>query len=242
MRPIHVSAIAGLSVVLFGAAQAEIEGSVHVGLNSEYIWRGIDQSGGNTSDSMTEAGIDLSLGGIAGWDFEAGIWYASGNGNTGFADEVDYYASASRAFGCLTATVGYIYYDFPSVPGPDVLNQEMTFGVSTDVVGCSVGLTYYWDIDGDNDGYTELTIDRSFDLCSKTTLDLGATVSYDLEETDLHHYCLSAAVNYAFNDVLTISPYVSATFAQDGAENGVLSISGNEDDELFGGVIVSAAF
>ncbi|MDA0767027.1 MAG: hypothetical protein O3A92_09415 [Verrucomicrobia bacterium] len=228
---------------MFGAAQAEIEGSVHVGLNSEYIWRGIDQSGGNTSDSMTEAGIDLSLGALAGWDFEAGIWYASGNGNTGFADEVDYYASASRAFGCgVTASIGYIYYDFPSVPGPDVLNQELSFGLSTEFSGFSIGLTHFWAIDGDNDGYTELTLDRSFELCSKTSLDLGATVSYDIETSDVHHYGLSAVVNYAFNDVLTISPYVSATFAQDGAENGVLSISGNEDDELFGGVIVSAAF
>ena len=100
MRPIHVSAIAGLSVLSFGAAQAEIEGTIHSGINTEYIWRGIDQSFGVGSDSMWESGVDLSLGSIAGWDIGAGVWYASVHGASTF-DEIDYYASASRSFGCV---------------------------------------------------------------------------------------------------------------------------------------------
>ena len=73
-------------------------------------------------------------------------------------------------------------------------------------------------------------------------LNIGGTLSYDWETTDVHHYGLSASLDWAFNDVLTVSPYVSATFAEDGAQNGALSITGNEDDEIFGGVIVTAAF
>lgn len=241
MRPIHIAAIAGLSVAMFGAAQAELEGSVHVGINTEYIWRGVDttQVLGGGNESMMEAGLDLSLGTIAGWDVGVGMWYASVHGGGSF-DEIDYFANASRSFGCVTAHLGYIYYDFPSTGG--VGNpQEVILGLSTELVGFDVGFNYYWDIEGDNDGYSELTIDRSYALCEAASLDLGATISYDWETSDVHHYGLSAAVNYALNDVLTITPYVSATFAEDGAQTGVLGFAAN-DDEVFGGVVLSAAF
>ena len=240
MRPIHVSVIAGLSLAMFGAAQAELEGSVHVGINTEYIWRGIDQAPGAT-DSMFEAGLDLGLGSIAGWDVGVGMWYASVHGSSTF-DEVDYTASASRTFGCVDASLTYIYYDFPSTPGGVTLRQELGLGVATEFAGFDVGFTYFWDIEGDNDGYSEITLDRSFSLCEACSLDVGATIAYDFETSDVHHYGLSAMANYAVNDVLTVSPYVSVTFAEDGAQNGVLSLTGSEDDEIFGGLLVSAAF
>ena len=234
MKPIHVSVIAGLSVAMFGAAQAELEGSVHVGINTEYIFRGVDQNSAN-SDSMMEAGLDLGLGSVAGWDVGVNLWYASQQGGTGF-DEADYSASASRSFGCVDTSLTYIYYDFPSNGASSA--EELALGFSTELLGGDVGFTYFMEIEGDNDGYSELTYDRSFAICDACTLGLGATIAYDFETSDVHHYGLSAVVNYAVNDVLTVSPYVSATFAEDGAQNGAPL----QDDELFGGLLVSAAF
>jgi hypothetical protein len=243
MRPIHVSVIAGLSVAMFGAANAELEGSVHVGINTEYIWRGTDQMFGEGSNSMFEAGLDLSVATIAGWDLGVGMWYASVHGTDGF-DEIDYFASASRDFRCFSAAIGYTYYDFPSTSGGVPLTQEMSFGLSTDVRGWfTAGLTYYWAVEGDNDGYTELTFDRTFVLCEAATLDLGSTHSFDTETSEVHHHGLSAMINYAVNDVLTVSPYVSLTIAEDGSQkynsaNGFVS----NDDEIFAGFLVSAEF
>ncbi|MDE0826959.1 MAG: hypothetical protein OSA48_09145 [Akkermansiaceae bacterium] len=237
MKPIHVSVIAGLSVAMFGAAQAELEGSVHVGINTEYIWRGVDQSSGN-SDSMIEAGLDLGLGSVAGWDVGVNVWYASMQNASGF-NEVDYSASASRSFGCVDTSLTYISYDYPGNGAADT--EELALGLSRELLGGDVGFTYFMEIEGDNDGYSELTYDRSFAICDACTLGLGATIAYDFETSDVHHYGLSAVVNYAVNDVLTVSPYVSATFAEDGAQNGAISAAG-QDDELFGGLLVSAAF
>ena len=115
--------------------------------------------------------------------------------------------------------------------------------MGTEFFGCDFGVVYFWAIEGDNDGYSELTIDRSFALCEACSLDLGGTISYDWESSDVHHYGLSAMVNYAINDVLTVSPYVSVTFAEDGATTaGAANGYTGNDDEIFGGVLVSAAF
>lgn len=243
MRPIHVSVIAGLSVATLGICQAEVEGEVHVGLSNEYVWRGIDQGGG----SMAEAGLNLSTD-WAGWDFGAGIWYASVHGSDSF-DEVDYFASVGKSWGAMNFEVGYIYYDFPSSSGPDVLNGELYFTVGTQAWDTDFAFTYFWDVDGDNDGYSELTIDRSFDLTECVALAVGGTVSFDWETTDLHHWGLSASLDWSPNDIVTISPYVSATFAEDGAKTGALSSNPMDDyyysyqgDEVFGGVVVTASF
>jgi uncharacterized protein (TIGR02001 family) len=235
MRPIHVSVIAGLSLATLGVSQAEVEGEVHVGLSNEYVWRGIDQGAG----SMAEAGLALSTE-VAGYTLGANVWYASTHGSNSF-DEVDYTVSIGKAYGCVDVEIGYIYYDFPSTAGASNLGELYTT-VGTEFVGTDVAFTYFWDIEGDNDGYSELTIDKSFELSSTLALNVGATISYDWETTDVHHYGLSASLDYAFNEVLTVSPYVSATFAEDGAQMGALSITGAEDDEIFGGVIVTAAF
>ena len=151
--------------------------------------------------------------------------------------------SASRSFGCVDTSLTYIYYDFSSGTLADAapVTDELALGFSTELLSGDVGFTYFMEIEGDNDGYSELTYDRSFAICDACTLGLGATIAYDFETSDVHHYGLSAVVNYAVNDVLTVSPYVSATFAEDGAQNGAIGAAG-QDDELFGGLLVSAAF
>ena len=80
------------TALMAGLASAEIEGELHAGWNSEYVWRGIDQGGG----SMVEAGIDFGMGLGNGFAANAGIWYASVNGGAGAFDEVNYYGGVSK--------------------------------------------------------------------------------------------------------------------------------------------------
>ncbi len=239
MRPIHVSVIAGLSVATLGICQAEVEGEVHVGLSSEYVWRGVSASDVVGGDAMTEAGVDISAT-LGGFDVSAGVWHASVHGTAPAANETDFYGAIGKSYGCVDVEVGYIHYTVSDVLGAPDLGELYT-SIGTEFMGTDVAFTYFWDIEGDNDGYSELTIDKSFDLATSLTLDLGATISYDWETGDLHHYGVSTAVNWAFNDVLTVSPYLSLTFAEDGAQMGALGM-GTQDDEVFGGVIVTAAF
>lgn len=225
---------------MFGVTQAEIEGTVHAGINTEYIFRGVDQTYGNGSNSMWESGVTLGTT-VGAWDFGAGVWYGSVHGSDTSFDEIDYLAHATYNTECWSATLGYIYYDYPSSRDSKNL-QEVSFNFTAEVWWeMEVGATYFWAVEGDNDGYSEFTLDRSFALCDRVDLGLGATLSYDVETSDVHHYGLSAVLDLAVNDVLTVSPYVSATFAETGSKNGALGFKGN-DDELFGGVIVTASF
>lgn len=234
----------GAGLIMAGLVSAEIEGELHAGWNTEYIWRGIDQGGSN----MIEAGIDAGMPlGDTGFSASAGIWYASVNGDGG-GDEVDYYGGISRDFalGSLETSVevGYIYYDFPNGrSGSSEHLEEVYFSVGTTLMDAvDLGFVYFWDIDGDNDGYSELTADYTHEINDCWAANIGGVLSYDWETSDLHHFGLSLSLDYAFNDVLTISPYVAATWAEDGAQDGALSISSSQDDELFGGIILTAAF
>lgn len=256
MRPIHVSVIAGLSLATLGTSQAsfiegELSGAVSVGANTEYIFRGIDQGGG----AMAEAG--LNWGGISffGFDYNSSLWYASvGNDGSsgpfrGSFDELDYQSGLSRDLGFMTLEVGQILYSYIGGDVSVKQAQEVYFTASRSQWDFDFAFTYYWAIDEDNDGYSELTIDRSFALSECLALALGGTVSYNWESSEIHHYGLSAALNWEYNDVLTISPYVSATFAQDGIDellNGSTPSSSpfyyDQGDELFGGVVLTASF
>ncbi|NNC88496.1 MAG: hypothetical protein HKN82_08580 [Akkermansiaceae bacterium] len=238
------------AAVMAGLASAEIEGELHAGWNSEYIFRGADQGG----DSMTEAGIDFGTDLGQGFGLNAGIWYASVNGKVNAFDEVDYYGGINKDLdlGVLEGNleIGYIYYDFPTdgaSPGTSLL-EEVYFAASTTVQGIDLGLTYFWDIEGDNDGYTEATADWSTEMCESTDLNIGLVLSYDWETSDLHHLGASVSLDYALNDVLTISPYIAVTLAEDGVENGAGAApltsppTTTQDDEFWGGIILTAGF
>ena len=70
-------------------------------------------------------------------------------------------------------------------------------------------------------------------------------ISYDTETGEFHHYGANVSLDYALNDVLTISPYVAWNIIDDGAELGALNSSagpGSIDDEFFGGIILTAGF
>ena len=270
MRPIHVSVIAGLSLATLGTSQAsfiegELSGAVSAGVNSEYIFRGVDQGGG----TMAEAG--LSWGGLSIWGFEynSSLWYASvhNDGSSKFSldgrgslDELDYQTGFNRDLGFMNFEFGQIMYNYTGGDRHALsykFAQELYFTASRQFWNTDFAFTYFWDVDEDNDGYSELTIDRSFVLSECLQLALGGTASYDWETSDMHHYGLSAALNWEFNDVLTVSPYISATWAQDGADNALnhdyMPVGGaipgvdygsrsSQGDELFGGIVVTASF
>ena len=199
---------------------------------------------------MGEAG--LSWGGLSLWgiNYDASIWYAStvsDSGRRNGFDELDYTSTFSRDFGFANLAVGNIYYNFYRDRDRDgfkrgpVFAQEVFFSASRQFWQTDFAFTYFWDVDEDNDGYSELTIDRSFVLSECLQLALGGTASYDIEEGDMHHYGLSTALNWEYNDVLTVSPYISATWAQDGAKYGAQG-NRSQGDELFGGITVTASF
>jgi hypothetical protein len=233
-----IGALVAASAFAAGNASAEIESEVHVGYTNEYLFRGLD-----LGSNLVEAGADVATE-WNGLGLSAGAWYGSfsPNPNAGYAvgddgDELDVYAEVSKDLGFATAAVGYIYY----MNQRNILDdaQEVYFSLAQTYFGVDFSLTYFWDIETDNDGYTELGASKGFELSPCLTLNTGATLAYLCEESELAHLTAKVSLDWAFTETATLSPFVAASW-------GLNSEAGNThsaaDEEFVAGTMLSVSF
>ena len=167
------------------------------------------------------------------------------------ADELDIYAEISKDFGFATVAVGYIYYYFPQgdlnrgANGAFQIDdaQEAYISVSKEFYGFEASLAYFWDIESDNDGYSQLSLSKGFELNSALTLNTGVDVGYLVEKGVLSHATAKIGLDYAVTDNATLSPYIAHTWSlRDGFAAGTTSSANGQENELFGGVSLSVSF
>jgi len=265
-----LGALAAASALVVGYASAELEGEVHVGYSSDYMFRGSDQGNG-----LAEAGADVSTQ-YAGLTLSGGLWYGSIENSDllqgpGFAvpdhySELDLYGEVSKDFGFLTAYVGYVWYHFEQqdvvIPGATFKlrddAQELYFGLSREICcGINGALTYYWSVEGgnragtgDNGGYLELALDKTFKLHECVDLVAGLKTGYFIEEGGFAHVTPQVSVNVKVKDNVTISPYVA--YSIEGSElasvygnnkiQNLLGVQPSETNHFFGGVKLAVKF
>jgi uncharacterized protein (TIGR02001 family) len=157
------------SATFSGAALAELSGNV--GVVSEYLFRGIEQSGG----AAVQGGLDYA----AESGFYVGTWASTIGfaGDTGSAAEVDIYAGFSGEAGSVGYDFGAIYYWYSEEDedgsNPDPSNNtfeiygSLTFGPAT--LGVYVSLDDYFAVSDKTVYYPYL--DLSFPLSDKLSLD-----------------------------------------------------------------------
>lgn len=259
------SAFAGTPATVTAPATNPFQGELHVGYSTEYIWRGAE-----LGDDLVEAGVDVSTE-WNGLGLSAGAWYGSVHNSRllqnplidapSHYDELNLYAEVSKDFGFLKAHIGYIWYHFDQADlsfGPlsfKLLDdrQEIYFGVSREIaLGIEGSLTYYWDVETDNGGYTELAFSKNFEICSRSSLDLSWKTGFLAEEGELTHTALVASYNYKVTDTATLSPFVGLSVELDGADDSAndrfklpaaLPFDNNDQgNQLFGGVKFAVAF
>lgn len=238
------------------APSAPFQGVLHVGYSNEYIWRGVE-----LGDDLVEAGVEVSTE-WNGLGLSAGAWYGSVHesriGTTpSHYDELDLYAEASKDFGFVKGHLGYIWYHYDnlSVSGLKLIDdqQEIYFGVSRELAyGIEGSLTYYWDVETDNGGYTELGFSKSFEVCQRSNAELSWKTGYLAEEGELNHTALIATYNYKVTDNATLSPYIGVSIELDAAGQAnpnkfrlpalTTGSSGPEGNQLFGGVKFAVKF
>ena len=248
-----IGALAAASALVAGTASAEIEYELHAGLSSAYIFRGID-----LGDELAETGFDVATE-VAGLGVSGGLWYAAWEGPSGVPgfdadfDELDIYGEVSKDLGFATVAVGYIYYHFPQANGtaffvPFDDAQELYFSVSKEFFGVDFSAAYFWDIETDNDGYSEIGASKGFELSPCLTLNTGATLGYLFEEGDASHFQTKVSLDWAFTETATLSPYIAHSWAlsEGGRFAGVSSPSsalyGGSSNELFGGLSLAVSF
>jgi len=226
-----IGALTAASALVAGNASAEVEYEIHTGYTNQYLFRGLD-----LGDNLVEVGADVATE-WNGLGLSAGAWYGSfANGNKDF-DELDLYGEVSKDLGFASLAVGYISYQNLRALGDDA--QEVYFSASKEFFGVDFSLTYFWDIETDNDGYTELGASKGFELSPCLTLNTGATLAYLCEESEFAHLTAKVSLDWAFTETATISPFVAASW-------GLTSEAGNThsaaDEEFVGGTMLSVSF
>jgi hypothetical protein len=243
-----IGALAAASALVAGNASAEVEYELHTGYTSEYLFRGA-----NLGQDLIEVGADVA-GEWNGIGLSAGAWYGSfkksgqvdvfNNTADYTADtwELDLYAEVSKDFGFVTGAIGYIIYINSDSESLEVFNQnfnpnsqdyqEVYFSIARDWGFVDSSFTYFWGIEGENFGYSELAFSRSFELNPCLALNLDTNVSYLFDESEFGSWTTSATLDWGFAGTAKLSPFVALSVA----------IADELDDELVGGAMLSVGF
>ena len=227
------SAVAGDFSTSIAPTPAAGLGELAVGYDSQYIFRGVNL--GNDLVSST-----LNLGHtcpLTGLPVSFSAWYGSTNNTRGLGDfnELDLSVGTQKDLGFATAEVGYIFYHFMNRPGSSDA-QELYAGLSRDLFGVTTSLRYFWDIEGDNDGYAELALSKSLNVANQS-IDLGAALGYLVEEGELSHLTVKASKDLAFG-AATLTPYVAYVVELDDLETQ----QAGSENEFFAGASLSVKF
>ncbi len=222
------------AMALVGSAYSEIEATFNVGWNSTYVWRGQD-----LGDNGYQYGIDVSdTSEDLGIDWAAGIWYINPSDDEA-NDELNIYASVSKDFGGVTATLGFIHYEFDDTVDAD--NTEIYASLGTAFCGIDLSATFYQVIDGDlagNPSYGEVAASYGYDISDKLSASLGFTFGTVVEADESDNYItynLNLGFDYAASENVTVSPYV--------AYNSTSNLSGiTPFTGVYGGVILNYSF
>jgi hypothetical protein len=230
---------------------AAIQYEMHTGYSSEYLYRGV-----NLGQDLIEVGADVK-GEMNGFGLSAGAWYGtvSNSSLVGFRlpydlnmTELDLYAEASYKFGDLKTSVGYIYriYDLDMLGTQNT--AEVYFGLGYDFGFVNASLTYYWGVNGvdvygytpgTTDGYTELALNRSFELSPCWNINLSTNVGYLVEGGEWTSWTSKVSLDWGFAEHAKLSPFVALGIGLGESENTLWYSTTNQ---LVGGCMLSVNF
>ena len=226
-----LGAMAAALTLVAGNAAAALTYRLHTGYSSEYLWRGLDLGA-----DLIEAGLDVSTE-YQGLGLSAGAWYGNFENAGQNLDELDLYGEVSKDFGLVKGSIGYIAYLYPNSDTDTY--QEIYFGVSRDFGLVAASLKYYWGVQGDNNGYTEFALTRSFELSPGLTLNLESNLGYLVEQGQATAWTNKVSLDWGFVEHAKLAPFVALSLPLGDDVNTPYFHSGNE---LVGGCLLSVSF
>jgi len=233
---------------------------------SAYIWRGQQQ----TKDSIviqpsSTVGYKVCTANLWG-NLDTNPYSTTDASYSSTWTETDLTLSYSKAFGPVTAGLGYIYYSLnaPNAGAADPLDSQELFISLAGNVLLTPTLTVYKEIDHYHQWYFLFGVSHTFELTKMIGLKLAGSVSYLLSDdastypkyddnalpttdkfSNFHDGVISATFPLTPYKYVTIAPKVSWVFPlSDDAKNEMKGRSKNGQDEnyFYGGINVSFAF
>ena len=251
--------IAGAAAVALAApAYAELEGDLSLTYNSQYGYRGatdiVDEAAnglGGDVDNTFDAELNLA------WSFNDN-WALVLGGNihslTDSSIDHDRYRVGVRyTSDCCTLELGFQGHEFRTAVG-GLDTQEIYLRVSTQcpLTGGTASLFLAHDTDLLDGTYAELSLNKAWDLCESTKLDVTAGISYSFDYwdnvlgtgSDWNHAYVTLALVIQATENLTITPYITFSEGFDAldASGGPFGGTLEEDGDVVYGLKASVKF
>lgn len=205
-------------------------GSVTVGYESTYLFRGVD-----FGENAPYGSIDLGMNIAPGVTFDVGAWYINPTEAT-FDDELDLYAWLNFSVGPASIGIGGTYYRFPEAGG-DIWEPGITVGFDLGY-DISLGFGYYYDFDTEGH-YLESSLSKEFKISDMLSFNIGGGISFAdnyYGVSSFNHAFVTAGPSIALSENASLDIYVGGNFPlEDLADSG-------EDDDLHGGASVTVSF
>lgn len=231
-----------------------------VAVLSHYIWRGQELSHDSAviepSATVGYKGFSVNIWG----NLDTDPYTGPGGPDIGSMwNETDLTLDYSRAVGPVTLSGGYIYYGLEGIDD----TQEIYLSIAGDVITAPT-LTIYRDIGHYSSWYFLFGLSHTFELNEYVGLELGATASYLLSDSDddypeiddqgnptteefsaFHDGTLSVGLPISFAKYFSVTPAVSYIFPlSDEASDEMKwrSFKGDDDNFMVYGLTCSFAF
>ncbi|MCP3659226.1 MAG: hypothetical protein GY830_02485 [Bacteroidetes bacterium] len=204
--------------------------------NSSYIFRGQKLDSADVMQSGLYAeGYGLSL----------GVWKSQTSKTRNFigSEEIDYIIGYSRGFGLLTLGLGYTYYDYPMVAGDSLGDltgeREVSFTLGIDMSlapSVLIANNYTNDI-----LYYEISLGHSIELVEYISASFGLVGGFFNSEVveGFGFYDISLGFDFQLTDNLIITPNIHYVSPEGDLDH---QGAGNQDDEIYGGIVLGYNF
>ncbi len=222
---------------------------IGVDVATKYVWRGQLL----TDDPVVQPSITLSRGGLSlnVWGSIDATDINEGSGDEYRIQEVDYTLSYGfTPTEGLDIEAGFISYTFPGTGLPTT--EEVYGSASLSNVPLTPTLVVYYDVDEVDGFYVNLGIGHTFQLTEKLALGLGAGIAwadsdynnayFGVDDGGLGDVSVSAALDYAVNERLSISAHVGYTAFPDDDIRDAADAGYGDSSNIAGGVNLTVAF
>jgi hypothetical protein len=231
------------------AGETKTSGYASVDVMSNYVWRG--QKLSNSWVIQPSAGITYGVFGANIWaNYDSDSKIDEGDGHGEFT-ETDITLNYTRSIDKLTLTAGYIYYALNAAND----TQEFYISAAYDTL-LKPALTVYYDFDEGQGAYVLASIGHSFEVIKGTSLNLGASASYNINNkvmgfdkdgkdfSNFYNAELSSSLSIPVYKSITITPKVAYSFPlSNDAKEAIKKISDDGKKDIFyGGINLTLSF
>ena len=216
-------------------------GSVTLGWDSDYIFRGLD-----VTDDLATSALDLNFAVSDTATLNIGAWYANGFGKGDDYDELNLYAKLMfKVSDTLSVGPSFRYYDYPFASGGEQYEPGLELAW-TPCTNASVTFGAFYETESDA-LYLELGSSYTFKINENVSLVPGAVISYldrdgwGVDVSDFNHFAVYVKAPITLKKNVTLTPYVAWNVPLD-AIDSIGGLNNGQDDEFYGGAALTVGF